>query len=146
MLGVNKVTYLMGVASDGTELVETEAGYAVREWHEDPDADGERAAMDYEYDRGSDATLHYALWVMCDGWRRPERSHNSVIPITVATEGKPAIAAWIYLQGGVGSPGTRALAADRLNVSEHTISRYLTRVRDTVMPDAGNSSPLANHR
>ena len=114
---------------DGTSLVETDDGSgSVIEEYDDPDFGTvhERA----EYDRFRDAKLHFGLWRLVGGFDRPERGSLQFVPTNVATDGKPAIAAWLYLQGGYGSPGSRRQVADRLGVSEHTVSKYLTSVRE----------------
>jgi len=116
-------------ASDGTELVETESGFAVREYYDDPDHD-DGVFFDTD-ERRKDAVLHFALWLKVDRFSRPERSFARFIPTTIATAGKPAMAAWLYLNGGT-TAGSRSVVADTLDVSEHTVSRYLSSVRDEV--------------
>ena len=117
-------------ASDGTELVETESGFGVREYYDDPDHDN-GVFFDTEYDRRKDAVLHFALWLKVDRFSRPERSFTRFIPTKIAADGKPAMAAWLYLNGGTNA-GNRSVVADTLDISEHTVSRYLSSVRDEV--------------
>ncbi|RLM62507.1 hypothetical protein DVK07_18765 [Halorubrum sp. Atlit-26R] len=114
--------------SDGTRLVESDDGSgSVIEQYDDPDYGTvhERA----EYDRFRDAKLHFGLWLHVGGFDRPERGSLQFVPTNIATSGKAPIAAWLYLQGGYGSPGSRQQVADRLGVSEHTVSKYLSSVR-----------------
>jgi hypothetical protein len=117
-------------ASDGTELVETEDGYAVRECYNDPDHDGP-AYFETEYEQKKNAVLHFALWLKVDRFSRPDRSFTRFIPTKIATAGKPAMAAWLFLNGGTAA-GSRSVVADTLDVSEHTVSRYLSQIRDEV--------------
>ena len=114
--------------SDGTRLVESDDGSgSVIEQYDDPDFGTvhERA----EYDRFRDAKLHFGLYRLVGGFDRPERGSLQFVPTNIATSGKAPIAAWLYLQGGYGSPGSRQQVADRLGVSEHTVSKYLSSVR-----------------
>ena len=117
-------------ASDGTELVETKDGYGVRECYNDPDHDGP-AYFETEYEQKKNAVLHFALWLKVDRFSRPERSFTRFIPTNIAADGKPAMAAWLYLNGGTNA-GNRSAVADALDISEHTVSRYLSSVRDEV--------------
>lgn len=124
----------ISTASDGTELVRTESGgYAVREYYEDPDTEDGHRYFETEYDRRSDAMVHFALWVRMNRFKRPDKGYNKFVPVDIATEGKPAIAAWIYTQGGLGA-GSRGEVAKKLDVTKHTVSRYLTEIRDEVAP------------
>lgn len=46
------------------------------------------------------------------------------IPVSVAVDGKPAVAAWLYVRGE-----TRETIADRMGVGNRTVSEYLSRFR-----------------
>lgn len=128
------VSRTLATAHDKTELVETKSGgFAVRERYDDPDTEDGYHYFDVEYDSPSDAALHFALWVKVNRFERPERSHTHFIPTKVATDGKPAIAAWLYLCGGL-QAGSCAHVADRLDVTKETVRRYLSRVREEVLP------------
>ena len=119
---------VVGEASDGTRLVYGDDGTgAVLEQYDDPDYGTvyERT----EHDREKDALLHFRLWVRVNGFHRPESPSRSV-PVEIATAGKPEIAAWLYLRGATGHTGTRAGVAEYMDVTEHTVSRYLSRVRN----------------
>lgn len=117
-------------ASDGTELVKTESGFAVREYYDDPDHD-DGVFFDAEYDHRKDAVLHFSLWLKVDRFSRPDRSFSRFIPTKIAADGKPAMAAWLFLRGGT-TAGNRSVVAETLGVSEHTVSRYLSQIRDEV--------------
>ncbi|GAB6879179.1 hypothetical protein JCM17823_14530 [Halorubrum gandharaense] len=118
-------------APDGSRLVKCDDGSGVvLERYEDPD----RGTIDKrrEYDLYRNAKLHFGLYLLTDGFERPNKSMNRFVPVSVAAEGKPAIAAWLFLQGGYGHVGNRQEPAEALGVSEHTVSRYLTRIREVV--------------
>ena len=115
--------------SDGTRLVEADDGScSVIEEYDDPDFGTvhERA----EYDQYRDARLHFGLWALVGGFDRPERGALQMVPTNIAVAGKPAVAAWLYLKGGYGYVGSRRHVADELGVSEHTVSKYLTQIRE----------------
>ena len=115
--------------SDGTRLVESDDGSgSVIEQYDDPDFGTvhERA----EYDRFRDAKLHFGLYRLVGGFDRPERGSLQFVPTNIAVAGKPAVAAWLYLKGGYGHTGSRSFVAGDLGVSEHTVSKYLTQIRE----------------
>jgi len=118
-------------ATDGTRLVRyDDGGGAVLERYDDPDF-GEVDSR-VEYDHYRDARLHMALWVSADRLDRPDRSALAFVPTQIVALGKPYVAAWLYLNGGNGHPGARSVVAERLGVSEHTVSRYLSDVRGKI--------------
>lgn len=122
--------------SDGTRLVRFEdSGGAVLEAWDDPDTDAEIDYHRTDYDRYKNALLHFALWFRTDGFKRPERSSYEFVPTEVVAEGKDCVAAWIFLNGGSGFPGSRRVVADKLGITENTVSRYLSRVRSDVLED-----------
>jgi hypothetical protein len=121
--------------TDGTRLVaRDDGGGAVLEAWDDPDTENEIDYARWDYDSFRDARLHAGLWILSNGFDRPDRSSIHFVPTAVVAAGTPAVAAWLYLHGAYGTTGSRALVADQLDVSEHTVSSYLTRVRSEV-PD-----------
>lgn len=119
--------------SDGTRLVDTgDGGGAVIEQFGSEDAADGIEHWRVDYDQWKDARLHAALWLRVDGFARPERGSLSFVPTNVVADGKAAVAAWLYLSGGNGHPVAREVVSDRLGVTDHTVSRYLSRVRDEI--------------
>ncbi|MFC6990189.1 hypothetical protein ACFQJD_18510 [Haloplanus sp. GCM10025708] len=72
------------------------------------------------------ARLAFGLWKKCGPFVQPE---GNAIPIEVATAGQEAIAAFLRL--GNGSPKSRSYVAEKMDVTEQTISNYCNRVRWT---------------
>jgi hypothetical protein len=72
------------------------------------------------------ARLAFGLWEQCGPFTQPE---GSAVPLEIATDGQEAIAA--YLRVGNGYPKDRGYVADKMDVTEQTVSNYCNRVRWT---------------
>jgi hypothetical protein len=70
------------------------------------------------------ARLAFGLWERCGPFTQPE---GNAVPIEVATSGQEAIAA--YLRVGNGYPKSRTYVAEKMDVTEQTVSNYCNRVR-----------------
>lgn len=127
---------VVGELSDGTRLFELEEGRGavLEEYGEPDDPDGVQFYR-VEYDRMKDAILHYALWLRVGGFDRPEKGGLKFVPTTIVAEGREAVAAWLFLSGCHGFPVARSVVAEKLNISESTVSRYLSRVRSDVLEE-----------
>jgi hypothetical protein len=107
--------------SDGTKLIRSPEKGIVR-----PPADSGR--MEGRFDRWSDATLFYGLWLETGGWRDAHPTSGAKqIPIEVVAEGKDCVAA--YIRVGTGVINSREYIANALDVTEQTVSNYFNRVR-----------------
>lgn len=73
-----------------------------------------------------DARLFFGMWVATGGFTTGE-SPTKNVPLAVASEGKDVLAA--YLLVGTGVRNSRAWVAQKLGVSEQTVSNYANRVR-----------------
>lgn len=109
------------------QLIETEDGADVADIWPDAPTEEEKVYRTH-YDNEKDALLHFRLWVAADGWHTPES--GTAVPMDVAVLGKPALAAWMRTNGCRGRSVPRETIARRLGVSEHTVSGYLTKVRN----------------
>jgi hypothetical protein len=120
---------VVGTLSDGTRLIKCEDGSgSVIEEYEDADFGTVHERSDYDAFR--DAILHFAIILANDGVPpRPERGGYAMVPTSIVALGKPYVAAWIYTNGCAGLTGSRQVVADKLNISEQTVSNYLNRVR-----------------
>lgn len=107
--------------SDGMRLIRTPEQGIIR-----PPADSGR--QERRYDRWSDATLFFGLWLETNGWTdHYPTSGGQQIPVEIVAEGKDAAAA--YLRVGTGVIRNREAVGRMLNVSEQTVSNYWNRVR-----------------
>jgi len=88
--------------------------------------DEEIQYTDMVFDQFSMARLAYGLWERCGPFSQPE---GQAIPIEVATDGQDSIAA--YLRVGNGYPNSRGYVAEKMGVTEQTVSNYCNRVRWT---------------
>lgn len=124
-------------ATDGTRLVRrADGGGTVLERYDDPDFGEIDERVDW--DEYADAELHMALWVAADRFDRPERSSTRFVPTDLVALGTPYVSAWLYLNGCYGTPGSRQAVADRLDVTQGTVNRHLSQVRETVTRTGGN--------
>lgn len=76
------------------------------------------------FDQFQMARLAFGLWERCGPFTQPE---GSAVPIEVATSGQEAIGA--YLRVGNGYPKSRTYVAEKMDVTEQTVSNYCNRVR-----------------
>jgi hypothetical protein len=105
----------------------TSQGGRFRLHFDDPDFDGLQYT-DQVYDDFSLAELAYAVWVTCGGFHQPESSR--AVPVEVATSGQDAVAA--YLRLGNGYPKSRRWVAEKMDITEQTVSNYCQRVRNEI--------------
>lgn len=75
------------------------------------------------------ARLAFGLWERCGPFTQPE---GNAVPIKIATDGQAAIAA--YLRLGNGYPNSREYVAEKMRVTEQTVSNYCNKVKWT--PDS----------
>lgn len=94
--------------------------------------DGEERVQstDMTFEEFRTARLAFGLWVECGPFHQPESSNS--VPVEVAAAGKAYLAA--YLRIGNGYPLARSAVADKIGVTDQTVSNYCNRVRWT--PDA----------
>lgn len=79
---------------------------------------------DMAFDTFRMARLAFGLWETCGPFNQPE---GSAIPVEVATTGQAAIGAFLRL--GNGYPKSRAYVAEKMGVTEQTVSNYCNRMR-----------------
>jgi len=79
---------------------------------------------DMEFDEFQMARLAFGIWEKCGPFNQPE---GDAIPIEVATAGQEAIGA--YLRVGNGYPNSREYVAEKMDVTEQTVSNYCNRAR-----------------
>jgi hypothetical protein len=92
-----------------------------------PAADSEeRPFIDLSFDTLNMARVSLGLQIRCGPFVEP-KDGLKVVPVDVATYGQDAIGA--YLRLGNGRPRPRAWVADRLDVTEQTVSNYCNRIR-----------------
>lgn len=101
---------------------------AVRFWHlSDPHVEEPATAWtDMDFGLWRNVTVAFGLWEQCGPFQVPESASNAV-PVEVATHSKAAIAAWLKI--GTGYSLARSVVADKMDVSEQTVSNYLSEIR-----------------
>ena len=90
-----------------------------------PDHPDEPTYHTHEFDRYDAARLAFGLWAECGPYQIPES--GNALPVTVAVSGQAAIAA--YLLVGRGRQRSRAYVAQKMGVTEQTVSNYAREIR-----------------
>lgn len=109
--------------TDGMKLIRTDDGEGIVR------PPKELGRMERKYDRFSDASLLFGLWLKTGGWDEAGAPTTGArqIPIDVVGAGKDAVAA--YIRVGTGTINNAEYAARALDVTEQTIYNYCNRVR-----------------
>ena len=97
----------------------------VRAFINHPEAEGVQHT-DYCYDKFKHARLYFGLITEVGGWDKTTIAEGGV-PVSVATAGQDAIAAYLRTRNGRVTP--RATIAYKMDLSKATISNYWNRVR-----------------
>jgi hypothetical protein len=93
--------------------------------------DGKLHYTDMRFNSLNQARLAYGLWIEYGPFAEPE---SSAIPVDVAVGGQEAIAAYLRVNGG--HMNSRSYVAERMGVTEGTVSNYCNRVRWTPVSDS----------
>jgi hypothetical protein len=111
---------VVGELDDGARLVKIETEQGDTRFRFEPPHESTRPIDDK-----TRAKLWFVLYALAEGFSTP--SDPTHVPVDVALEGKPAVAAWLYAVGHDSDA-----VADRLGVSRKTVWDYMSRVRRRV--------------
>lgn len=109
------------------QLISFDGGYAVRSGLEKIGNDDWSRT---EYERETDAILHYGIMLRVPDLRRPEANRDQNIPAAVYRIGKEAIAAYLRTGGLSGYTLSWSTVGDRMGVSEATTNNYASDFRN----------------
>lgn len=111
--------------TDGTTLIKHDDGGGSVRFEIDIDDPDEPDYYEQSYESLKDAQLAFGLWLRCGPFIAPESGRS--IPVEVATDGQAAIASYLLVGRGTTSP--RRYVAEKMGVTEQTVSNYANRVR-----------------
>jgi hypothetical protein len=114
----------VAVTDDGCRLMQIYQGNNEGDWIFYPDEDRYGWAMTFQSEK--DARLMFGLWLRTGGFSTGE-SPSQYVPVEIVREGRDAVAA--YLLVGTGVKNSRVFVAQKLGVTDQTVSNYANRVR-----------------